>query len=119
MLDGRVAWRPRNMLGRHEAYDRVPFFYTDQYDFGMEYAGHAPRWDSVVFRGDPSTRRFIAFWLEGERVVAGMNANIWKVNSAISAIVRSKAAVDVARLVDESVPLTDLGAIVQSPGVGV
>ena len=107
------------MLGGHEAHDRVPFFYTDQYDFGMEYAGYAPRWDRVVFRGDPSSRRFIAFWFHGDRVVAGMNANIWKVNGAISAIVRSRAAVHVDRLVDEDVPLTDLDSIVQRSGVGV
>ncbi len=114
---GRVA--ARNMLGRNEAYDRVPFFYTDQYDFGMEYAGHAPRWDRVVLRGDPSSRRFIAFWLQDHRVVAGMNANIWKVNGAISALVRSGSAVDVDRLVDEDVPLTDLDAILLAPAVNV
>ena len=114
---GRVA--ARNMLGRREGYDRVPFFYTDQYDFGMEYAGHAPRWDRVVFRGDPASRRFVAFWLDGDRVVAGMNANIWKVNAAISAIVRSQAAVDLDRLVDEDVPLTDLDTILRPSGVGV
>ncbi|MFL5672092.1 MAG: NAD(P)/FAD-dependent oxidoreductase [Chloroflexota bacterium] len=111
---GRVA--AKNMLGGRDAYERVPFFFTDQYDFGMEYAGHAPRWDRVVFRGDPASRKFIAFWLDGDRVAAGMNANIWKVNGAISALVRSRAAVDVARLVDEDVPLTDLDAILQSPG---
>jgi 3-phenylpropionate/trans-cinnamate dioxygenase ferredoxin reductase subunit len=114
---GRVA--ARNMLGRNEAYDRVPFFYTDQYDFGMEYAGHAPRWDRVVFRGDPSSRRFIAFWIQDHRVVAGMNANIWKVNGAISALVRSGTAVDLDCLVDEDVPLTDLDAILLAPEVNV
>jgi 3-phenylpropionate/trans-cinnamate dioxygenase ferredoxin reductase subunit len=107
------------MLGQREAYDRVPFFFTDQYDFGMEYAGHAREWDRVVFRGDPGARRFIAFWLDGDRVVAGMNANIWKVNGAISAIVRSKAPVNVDRLLDEDVPLTDLDAILRGAAVPV
>jgi 3-phenylpropionate/trans-cinnamate dioxygenase ferredoxin reductase subunit len=112
---GRVA--ARNMLGGQDAYERIPFFFTDQFDFGMEYAGHAPRWDRVVFRGDPESRKFIAFWLDGDRVVAGMNANIWKVNGAISALVRSRADVDVARLVDEDVPLTDIDEILEAPGV--
>ncbi|MFL5675424.1 MAG: NAD(P)/FAD-dependent oxidoreductase [Chloroflexota bacterium] len=113
----RVA--AKNMLGANETYDRIPFFFTDQYDFGMEYAGYAPRWDRVVFRGDPASRRFIAFWLDGERVAAGMNANIWKVNGAISALVASRAAVDVGRLTDENVPLTDLDAILLRSRVAV
>jgi 3-phenylpropionate/trans-cinnamate dioxygenase ferredoxin reductase subunit len=114
---GRVA--ARNMLGAREAYDRIPFFFTDQYDFGMEYAGYAPHWDRVVFRGDPATRRFIAFWLDGARVAAGMNANIWKVNNAISAIVRSRAAVNVDRLLDEDIPLSDLDAILREAPAAV
>ena len=61
----------------------------------------------------------VVFWLDGDRVVAGMNANIWKVSCAISAIVRSRMTVDVHRLVDEDVSLTDLDSIVQRLGVGV
>ena len=104
---GRAA--ARNMLGMREPYERIPNMYSDQFDLGMEYAGHAPTWDRVVFRGDPATREFLAFWLDGDRVVAGMNANIWKVNGAIAEIVRSKASVDVGRLVDPNVPLDEVG----------
>src|SRR5215218_7301486 len=64
----------RNMLGVWDRYDRVPYFFSDQYDVGMEYSGFARTWDRVVFRGDPASREFIAFWLVEDRVVAGMNA---------------------------------------------
>jgi 3-phenylpropionate/trans-cinnamate dioxygenase ferredoxin reductase subunit len=50
----------RNMLGRSESYDRLPYFFSDQYDVGMEYSGFARTWDRVVFRGDPASREFIA-----------------------------------------------------------
>jgi 3-phenylpropionate/trans-cinnamate dioxygenase ferredoxin reductase component len=97
------------MLGRDAAYDRVPYFYTDQYDLGMEYAGYAGPggYDQVIFRGDVAKREFIAFWLSGGRVVAGMNVNIWDVNDAIGDLVRSGQAVDPARLADPAVPLEE------------
>ena len=106
---GRAA--ARNMLGGTEPYLRIPYFYSDQYDLGMEYAGYAPSWDRVVFRGDPASRAFVAFWLRDGRVVAGMNANVWKVNDAIAAVVASGEQVDAARLVDSAVPLDDLEAL--------
>lgn len=100
------------MLGRDAAYDRVPYFYTDQYDLGMEYAGYAGPggYDRVIFRGDAGQREFIAFWLSGGRVVAGMNVNIWDVNDAIQALVRSGRVVDPARLADPAVPLNEVAA---------
>jgi 3-phenylpropionate/trans-cinnamate dioxygenase ferredoxin reductase component len=54
------------MLGIATPYERLPYFYSDQYDLGMEYSGHATAWDQVVFRGDPATRAFIAFWLKDQ-----------------------------------------------------
>jgi 3-phenylpropionate/trans-cinnamate dioxygenase ferredoxin reductase component len=100
----------RNMLGRSEAYERLPYFYSDQYDVGMEYAGHAPRWDRVVFRGDPADREFIAFWLADDRVVAGMNVGVWDVTDHIQNLIRARATVDDRRLADTDVPLEDLAA---------
>ncbi|MCD9876321.1 NAD(P)/FAD-dependent oxidoreductase [Streptomyces guryensis] len=96
------------MLDRQDAvYDRVPYFFTDQYDLGMEYAGYVEPggYDQVVFRGDAAERRFIAFWLAGGRVLAGMNVNIWDVNDQIQALVRASRPVDVGRLTDPVVPL--------------
>jgi len=99
----------RAMLGQDAVYDRVPYFYTDQYDLGMEYAGYVEPggYDQIVFRGDLPQREFIAFWLSGRRVLAGMNVNIWDVNDTIQAIVRDAATVDAARLADVDVPLEE------------
>jgi 3-phenylpropionate/trans-cinnamate dioxygenase ferredoxin reductase subunit len=110
---GRTA--ARNMLGHAEAYARIPYFYSDQYDLGMEYAGYAPGWDRVVFRGEPASRAFVAFWLLDGRVVAGMNANVWNVNAAIAALVASQKKVVVERLIDPTVPIDDLEALSLPP----
>jgi 3-phenylpropionate/trans-cinnamate dioxygenase ferredoxin reductase subunit len=98
----------RNMLGAAAPYERLPYFFSDQYDTGMEYAGYAPRYDRVVFRGDVARREFIAFWMDGRRVIAGMNFNVWDVNEAIQSLIRSRAEVDDGRLADADVPLESL-----------
>jgi len=97
-----------NMLGRRTPYEQIPYFYSDQYDVGMEYSGHAPGWDQVVFRGDPASREFIAFWLAGGRVVAGMNVNVWDVADSIAALVAAGGRVDLSRLLDPDVELATL-----------
>jgi 3-phenylpropionate/trans-cinnamate dioxygenase ferredoxin reductase component len=101
----------RAMLGRSVNYDRVPYFYTDQYDLGMEYSGYVEPggYDQVVFRGDVERREFIAFWLSCGQVQAGMNVNVWDVNDMIQDLVRSGQMVDTARLADPSVPLDQVG----------
>lgn len=98
----------RNMLGQSLSYDRIPHFLSDQYDFRIEYAGRAGRWDRVVFRGEPASRSFIAFWLAGGRVVAGMNANISGVHDDIEALIRSRKQVSVERLTNPDVPLDEI-----------
>jgi 3-phenylpropionate/trans-cinnamate dioxygenase ferredoxin reductase component len=98
----------RNILGRSIPYDKLPYFFSDQYDVGMEYTGLAMDWDEVVFRGDVGRREFIAFWLKDGRVEAGMNVNVWDVTDAIGELVRSRRPVDRARLAD---PEVDLGAV--------
>jgi 3-phenylpropionate/trans-cinnamate dioxygenase ferredoxin reductase subunit len=97
----------RNMLGKAEPYGRIPYFFSDQYDLGMEYTGYAPEWDEVVFRGDPASLEFVAFWMAGGRPVAGMNVNVWDVAEPIEALVRS-GPVDRQRLADPTVPLEEL-----------
>jgi 3-phenylpropionate/trans-cinnamate dioxygenase ferredoxin reductase subunit len=104
----------RSMLGIGEPYDRVPYFYSDQYELGMEYSGLAHATDQVVFRGDPASHEFIAFWLHDEAVAAAMNANVWDVTGALQALIRSGARVDPARLTDPTVALADLAAVVAS-----
>jgi 3-phenylpropionate/trans-cinnamate dioxygenase ferredoxin reductase component len=98
----------RNMLGAEQPYDRVPYFFSDQYDVGMEYSGFPTDWDQVVFRGDVAAREFIAFWLQEDRVVAGMNVNVWDVTGPIQELVRSGRPVDRSRLVDTDVPLEEI-----------
>ena len=98
----------RAMLGEPDVYDRLPYFFSDQYDVGMEYAGFARTWDRVVFRGDPATREFIAFWLTGDRVVAGMNVNVWDVIDPIQRLIGERVAVDDRRLADPDIPLVEL-----------
>jgi NADPH-dependent 2,4-dienoyl-CoA reductase/sulfur reductase-like enzyme len=98
----------RSMLGQGVSYDPVPYFFSDQYDLGMETAGlpEPGSYDEVVYRGDRDAREFIAFWLSGGAVVAGMNVNVWDVTDDIQALIRSKRQVDAARLADPSTPLT-------------
>jgi 3-phenylpropionate/trans-cinnamate dioxygenase ferredoxin reductase component len=98
----------RSMLGAPDAYDRLPYFFSDQYDVGMEYTGYTRAWDRVVFRGNPENREFVAFWLEGDRVAAGMNVNVWDVIDPIQRLIRSRAAVDDRRIADPDVPLEGL-----------
>ncbi|OBJ69974.1 FAD-dependent oxidoreductase [Mycobacterium sp. 1274756.6] len=97
------------MLGQSAEYTELPYFFTDQYDLGMEYVGHAPHYAQVVTRGDVAGREFVAFWLdEDSRVLAGMNVNIWEGLDDIKALIRAKTAVDPSRLADPAVPVSDL-----------
>jgi 3-phenylpropionate/trans-cinnamate dioxygenase ferredoxin reductase subunit len=96
------------MLGGTEPYDRIPYFYSDQYDLGMEYTGHGSPSDRVVVRGSLADRAFVAFWLRHGRVVAGMNANLWDLAKPIERLIRSRAEVDPGALADPSVPIDEL-----------
>ncbi|MFG2947450.1 NAD(P)/FAD-dependent oxidoreductase [Streptomyces adustus] len=100
----------RAMLGQEVVYDRVPYFFSDQYDLGMEYSGWAPpgSYDQVVIRGDAGKREFVAFWVKEGRVLAGMNVNVWDVTEPIQKLIRSGAAVDTEALADPHVPLDSL-----------
>jgi 3-phenylpropionate/trans-cinnamate dioxygenase ferredoxin reductase subunit len=103
----------RAMLDRDVSFDLLPYFYTDQYDLGMEYSGWVPpnAKADVVVRGDLDRREFVAFWTVDGRVAAGMNVNVWDVNETVQDLVRAGlggATVDPARLSDPDVPLTEL-----------
>ncbi|WP_415950206.1 NAD(P)/FAD-dependent oxidoreductase [Streptomyces sp. KLOTTS4A1] len=97
----------RAMLGRPVSYDRIPYFFSDQYDMGLEYSGWAPpgSYDQVVIRGDATKREFIAFWLSEGRVLAGMNVNVWDVTDPIQQLIRTGARPDQERLADPGTPL--------------
>jgi 3-phenylpropionate/trans-cinnamate dioxygenase ferredoxin reductase subunit len=100
------------MLDHAVVYYPLANLYTDQYDVGMEYTGHAVAWDEVVFRGVVAERKFIAFWCKDQRILAGMNVNVWDVTEQIEALIRSRLRIDRARLADPDTPLEDL-----APGI--
>jgi 3-phenylpropionate/trans-cinnamate dioxygenase ferredoxin reductase subunit len=106
----------RAVLGDTTEYDAIPYFYTDQFDLGMEYSGFGDlaRSAEVVFRGDRAGRKFVAFWLADGRVVAGMNVNVWDVNETVQRLIRSGVRVEANRLADETIALEDL--LTPSPG---
>lgn len=108
----------KNMLGAMTAYQKIPYFFSDQFDVGMEYTGLASEGDEVVFRGDPASRQFIAFWLDNGRVVAGMNVNVWDVAEPIATLVAARGPVDRQRLVDPDVDLASLAETAAGDSVG-
>ncbi|MEV8002668.1 MULTISPECIES: FAD-dependent oxidoreductase [unclassified Streptomyces] len=100
----------RAMLGQDVTYDRIPYFFSDQYDLGLEYSGWAPpgSYDEVIIRGDAGKREFIAFWLKDRRILAGMNVNVWDVTETIQELIRARQQHDAEALADPSVPLGSL-----------
>ncbi|WP_336204590.1 NAD(P)/FAD-dependent oxidoreductase [Nonomuraea sp. LPB2021202275-12-8] len=84
----------RSMLGQDVVYDRVPYFYTDQYELGMEFSGDTAGYDEVVYRGSADDLEFVAYWLREGRVIAGMNVNVWDVVDDIQELIRSGVTVD-------------------------
>jgi 3-phenylpropionate/trans-cinnamate dioxygenase ferredoxin reductase component len=100
----------RSMLGQPVVYDPVPYFYSDQYDLGMECAGlpSPGTYDEVAYRGDRAGLEFIAFWLSRGTVVAGMNVNVWDVNDDIQALIRSGRKVDLSRLTNPDIPIPEI-----------
>jgi 3-phenylpropionate/trans-cinnamate dioxygenase ferredoxin reductase subunit len=98
----------RAMLGSERAYKELPYFFSDQYDVGMEYSGLPAPDDRVVFRGDREGGEFIAFWLRDGIVTAGMNVNVWDVNEHVQELIRSRTHVDVAKLTDPDTALESL-----------
>jgi 3-phenylpropionate/trans-cinnamate dioxygenase ferredoxin reductase component len=101
----------RAMLGREVAYDRIPYFFSDQYDVGMEFSGLPGDDDELVFRGNPERREFIGFWHAPDgSVSAAINVNVWDVTDHLQALIRSRAPIDAALLRDEDTPLAEIAA---------
>jgi len=100
----------KSMLGQQVEHNRVPYFYSDQYDLGMECSGlPLPcSYDQVVYRGDTGSLEFIAFWLNAGRLVAGMNVNVWDVTDDIQSLIRSARPLDPDRLYDPAIPLSEV-----------
>jgi 3-phenylpropionate/trans-cinnamate dioxygenase ferredoxin reductase subunit len=98
----------RAMLGHDVSYDRIPYFFSDQYEIGMEYSGYATEWDEIIYRGALADGEFIAFWLKDQRVIAGMNVNVWDVSDDIQTLIRSRRQITSEALRDKDTPLDAL-----------
>jgi 3-phenylpropionate/trans-cinnamate dioxygenase ferredoxin reductase component len=104
------------MLGSTDSdavYTELPYFFSDQYDLGMEYVGYVPRGADthVLVRGDLAAREFVAFWLDdANRIKAAMNVNVWDVVDAVKPLINSGTVVDPARLVDPEIAYADVAA---------
>ncbi len=97
------------ILGSTDGYQDLPYFFSDQYDLGMEYIGNAPSYGQVVVRGDRDAREFVAFWLDDDqRIVAAMNVNVWDVIDEIKPLIIDVVSVDPKQLADPDVPYADL-----------
>ncbi len=99
-----------NATGKPEPYTRLPYFFSDQYDLGLEYVGYAAPDDQVVIRGDFAAREFIAFYHREGVVTAAMNVNVWDVVEELRAIIAAALPLDVTRLTDPDVPLAEFGS---------
>jgi 3-phenylpropionate/trans-cinnamate dioxygenase ferredoxin reductase subunit len=97
-----------NAAGGTESYTRLPYFFSDQYDLGLEYVGHSDPTDAVVVRGSIADREFIAFWHRDGIVTAAMNVNVWDVVEDLKAIVAGGRMLEPTRLADLAVPLVEL-----------
>jgi len=100
---GRLA--ALSMMGKPAAYDEVPYFYTDQFDLGMEYWGDPGPASELLVRGDLESEAFVAFWVEPTgagvgHVLAGMHVNVWDAAEEIPALVRSERLIDLASLTE-------------------
>ena len=84
----------RAMLGEPVSYDRIPYFFSDQYDVGMEYSGYATELGRGRVPRRPRRGRVHRFLAADGRVVAGMNVNVWDVNEHVQALIRSRQPVE-------------------------
>jgi 3-phenylpropionate/trans-cinnamate dioxygenase ferredoxin reductase subunit len=101
----------RAMLGQPVSYDRIPYFFSDQYDVGMEFSGLRGEGDELVFRGTPESREFLGFWRAGDgSVSAAINVNVWDVTEHVQALIRSRAPIEAALLRDQQTPLAEIAA---------
>ena len=103
------------MLGKSAGYDEIPYFFSDQYvEASMEYSGYATEWDEVVFRGDVAAHEFVDFLLKDQRLVAGLNMNVWDASQPIRELIRSRQRLDAGELSDPDTPLSELAEKVGS-----
>jgi len=113
LQQGRIA--AHNMCGKDVSYQGVPFFWTNQFDVGMVYVGHATKWDEIIYQGDVSAHDFLAFYMNGDRVlaVAGMDRD--KEMAAIEELLRLDRMPTRGQLNDGSANFVELLKAVRNP----
>ena len=65
----------RNMLGQRQKFTAAPFFWTQQYGKSLRYAGHAEKWEEIIYQGDVAQQDFLAFYVLENRIVAAAGMN--------------------------------------------
>jgi 3-phenylpropionate/trans-cinnamate dioxygenase ferredoxin reductase subunit len=98
----------RSMLGKDEPYDEVPWFWSDQYDFNLQYAGFHTEWDDLVVRGSMEERNFVAFYRKDGRVLAAVAANRGRDLRRSMRLLKAQRPVDTIKLQDPDVDLRTL-----------
>jgi 3-phenylpropionate/trans-cinnamate dioxygenase ferredoxin reductase component len=98
----------RSMLGNDEPYDEVPWFWSDQYDFNLQYAGFHTEWDEFVVRGSMEERNFVAFYRKDGRVLAAVAANRGRDLRRSMRLIKAQRPVDATKLQDPDVDLRTL-----------
>jgi 3-phenylpropionate/trans-cinnamate dioxygenase ferredoxin reductase subunit len=98
----------RNMLGKDEPYDDIPWFWSDHYDFNLQYTGFHTEWDELIVRGSMEERNFVAFYRKDERVLAAVAVNRGKDLRCSMRLIKAQRPVDATKLQDPDVDLRAL-----------
>jgi 3-phenylpropionate/trans-cinnamate dioxygenase ferredoxin reductase subunit len=98
----------RNMLGKQEPYEDVPWFWSDQYDYNVQYAGFHSGWDELVIRGNLDQRNFVVFYMQDQRIAAAVAFNRGRDVQRVMRLIKARVEVDVEKLRDENIDLRSL-----------
>jgi 3-phenylpropionate/trans-cinnamate dioxygenase ferredoxin reductase component len=98
----------RNMLGENEPYGEIPWFWSDQYEHNLQYAGFHTEWDELVVRGSTEERNFVAFYRKDERVLAAVAINRGRDLRRSIPMIKAQEEIAAAKLSDLDVDLRTL-----------
>jgi 3-phenylpropionate/trans-cinnamate dioxygenase ferredoxin reductase subunit len=98
----------RSMLGKGEPYDDIPWFWSDQYDFNLQYAGFHTEWDDLIVRGSMEERNLVAFYRKDGRVLAAVAINRGRDLRRSMRLIKAQRSVDATKLQDPDVDLREL-----------
>jgi 3-phenylpropionate/trans-cinnamate dioxygenase ferredoxin reductase component len=101
----------RSMLDKGEPYEEIPWFWSDQYEHNLQYAGFHTEWDELVVRGSMEERNFVAFYRKDERVLAAVAVNRGRDLRRSMPLIKAREPVDAAKLCDLGVDLRTLAGV--------